>query len=68
MTKYHDLPIFCDNCPALAMAELDTAPLCEKCLLRAVNRSTDLEIAERIEPLKFNVIPLITRPFETSVA
>jgi hypothetical protein len=68
MTKYHDLPIFCDNCSALAMAELDTAPLCEKCLLRAVNRSTDLEIAERIEPLKFNVIPLITRPFETSVA
>ena len=57
--SYNELPIFCDNCSALAFAELDTAPLCMDCLLKAVNRSGTH--TARIEPLKFNEPRIITK-------
>ena len=44
----NELPIFCDNCATLALAELDDAPLCENCLMDAVNHSADQKIANKI--------------------
>lgn len=49
MTTMKELPIFCDNCPTLAFAVLNDAPLCEACLMEAIQNSTEL----RIEPLTF---------------
>ena len=49
MDTLKELPIFCDNCPTLAFAILDGAPLCETCLMKAVEHDADL----RIEPLQF---------------
>jgi hypothetical protein len=45
-------PIFCDDCASLAMATLDDAPLCAKCLQAQLNRS-DSKLLHRIEPLHF---------------
>jgi hypothetical protein len=60
---YNDLPIFCDNCSALALAELDAAPLCERCLVKAVDRAKSVHIISQIEPLKFNQPKFITKSF-----
>lgn len=49
MDTLKELPIFCDNCPTLAFAILDGAPLCEACLMKAVKNNTNLHI----EPLQF---------------
>ncbi|MCP4677309.1 MAG: hypothetical protein GY854_17705 [Deltaproteobacteria bacterium] len=54
MTIIKHTPIFCDNCSSLALAELDTAPLCERCLLAAVRESRDLHLIKRIAPLPFS--------------
>lgn len=53
MNNYNTLPIFCDNCATLAFAELDAAPLCEKCLFSALKRSQNSPSLNRIEPLRF---------------
>ena len=63
--NHKDLPIFCDNCAALALAELDSAPLCGECLVKAVKRAGKNPIASRIEPLKFNEPKIIVKPFAT---
>ena len=47
-------PIFCDCCSTLALAELDTALLCERCLLQALDRSTDPRLFEKIRPLQLS--------------
>ena len=60
---YKELPIFCDNCSALALAELDAAPLCEKCLAKAVDRIDGIHLASRIEPLKFTEPRTLARSF-----
>jgi hypothetical protein len=49
MDTVKELPIFCENCPTLAFANFDDAPLCEACLLEAVKHHNDL----KIEPLQF---------------
>jgi len=53
METLYQPPIFCDHCPTLALAMLDIAPLCEKCLKTAVDQSTDSGIFEQIKPLVF---------------
>ncbi|MDJ0765151.1 MAG: hypothetical protein QNJ97_19380 [Myxococcota bacterium] len=55
-------PVFCDNCPTLALAELDDAPLCESCLLNALKGSEDPNILRKIAPL--GAIPDVHRPAE----
>ena len=46
-------PIYCDECATLALATLDGAPLCSKCLLEVVHNG-DPAIIGRIEPLAFD--------------
>ncbi|MCP4604535.1 MAG: hypothetical protein GY847_29105 [Proteobacteria bacterium] len=53
MDTINQIPIFCDNCSSLALAELDGAPLCEHCLLEAVQQSKDLQLIRKITPLCF---------------
>ena len=59
----NELPIFCDNCATLALAELDDAPLCESCLMDAVNQSADRQIANRIAPLQFREPRMVAKSF-----
>ncbi len=51
MTRHAPSPIFCDHCASLALAELDTAPLCERCLLREVGRTPERQVYDLIGPL-----------------
>jgi len=44
-------PIFCDECSSLALAELDGAFLCARCLLGVVGSDTDLITADDVRPL-----------------
>ena len=41
MSKPRTLPIFCDNCNALALAELDNAPMCIQCLMEELGANKD---------------------------
>ncbi len=50
-------PIFCDDCASLALATLDDAPLCAKCLQALLSRS-DSATLKRIEPLQFDTPPM----------
>lgn len=45
--------VFCDNCAALAVAELDRAPLCMSCLLEELKRGEPQHqpATHRISPL-----------------
>lgn len=45
------VPVFCDKCALLALAQLDGAPLCADCLLSQVERSSG-DAIERIGPLE----------------
>ncbi len=45
-------PIFCDNCSSLAVAELDGAPLCIRCLLETLKRGEYSIISDHIAPLE----------------
>ncbi len=58
----HNLPIFCDNCATLALAELDSAPLCGACLMRALSQSSH-SLTSKIKPLEFNEPKIIERRF-----
>jgi hypothetical protein len=60
MDTINEPPIFCDNCPTLALAELDAAPLCDACLLEAVRSSDDDRIADKIAPLQFRHARIIS--------
>ena len=44
-------PVFCDQCPLLALALLDGDPICGECLLAAVARGGAAALDGRIEPL-----------------
>jgi hypothetical protein len=46
-------PIYCDECATLALATLDGAPLCAKCLLEVVQNG-DPAVIGHIEPLAFD--------------
>lgn len=56
MSTRYGPPIFCDNCSSLAVAELDGAPLCIKCLLETLKKGEYNIISEHIAPLE-------TKPF-----
>ena len=45
-------PVFCDNCPGFAMAELEGVVLCTGCLMRALLSSEDPRLFDRIRPLE----------------
>lgn len=45
------VPVFCDKCALLALAQLDGAPLCADCLLSQVERLSS-DAIERIGPLE----------------
>ena len=51
MTILRTVPIFCDTCSCLALAELDGAPLCTDCLLSAVRDRNPEETTATIAPL-----------------
>ncbi len=61
METLKELPIFCDNCPTLAFARVDDAPLCEACLMAAIKQNASL----KIEPLQFKD-PQIYKCFGTN--
>jgi hypothetical protein len=58
----HKSPIFCDNCPGFAMAELEGVVLCTGCLMRALLSSEDPRVFEKVRPLDSIGTPL--RPSE----
>jgi hypothetical protein len=49
--KKSQVPIFCDNCANLALAELHHSPLCLSCLLSVVKKSKDPSIIRQTQPL-----------------
>jgi hypothetical protein len=49
--KKNQLPIFCDNCSNLALAELHHSPLCLTCLLCTIEKSKDPTIIRKTQPL-----------------
>ncbi len=63
MNKIYEVPIFCDNCATLALAELDDAPLCERCLMEAIQGSDDREIALKVTPLRFKEPRSLSKSF-----
>ena len=48
--KYNS-PVFCDNCPTLALATLDGQHLCSGCLLAAIAGERESDAIERIMPI-----------------
>ena len=50
MTSISKPPIFCDDCASLALATLDDAPLCAKCLQKILDRNQG-KLMDRIAPL-----------------
>jgi len=46
-------PVFCDQCPLLALALLDGAPVCTECLAAALASEGIDALAGRVEPLRF---------------
>jgi hypothetical protein len=50
MTK-QNVPIFCEHCRVLALANLESVPLCPNCLMTALKESRDPYILGKITPL-----------------
>ena len=46
-------PVFCDNCPLLALAEFEGAVLCTKCLLAEIESRRDPGLIDQVKPLRF---------------
>ena len=44
-------PIFCEQCPDLAMAVVDDAALCVRCMMAALKGRPEAWIAEHTQPL-----------------
>jgi len=44
-------PIFCEQCPDLAMAVVDDAALCVRCMMAALKGRPESWIAEHARPL-----------------
>jgi hypothetical protein len=64
MPVNHKSPVFCDNCPGFAMAELEGVVLCTGCLMRALLSSDDAELFEKVKPLE-SVPPISPVPRST---
>lgn len=45
------MPIFCDNCSNLALAELDCSPLCLTCLSNHISKAKNPSIIRQTKPL-----------------
>ncbi len=58
MSTSHQSPIFCDNCSLLALAVLDGAPLCIRCLQSELALSEDPNHVNKISPLEFELLRL----------
>jgi hypothetical protein len=52
-------PIFCDECASLALAILDSAPLCAKCLEKTLEKGAP-SLRDRIEPLTFESVECLS--------
>ena len=46
-----NVPIFCERCRLLALANLESIPLCPSCLMAAVKSSEDPYVLGEIKPL-----------------
>ena len=46
-----NVPIFCEKCRVLALANLDSTPLCPTCLMAEVKSSSDPYVLGKIKPL-----------------
>jgi len=71
MKPIQKTPVFCDHCPCLALAELDTSYLCDRCLMNALSNCEDPTELNKISPLSFkDVSPtvLLVRPIDTEAA
>jgi hypothetical protein len=55
MKSHASVPVFCDECNALAVAILDGAPLCMKCLTETLQQHQDAVPA--IRPLRVSAYP-----------
>ena len=56
--EHMHMPIFCDNCSTLALAELDSSPLCEKCLFELLEKNgNDPKLLGELRPLVFRAAP-----------
>lgn len=53
MNTFNKPPVFCDNCSKFALAMLDGAPLCEKCMKTALGQSKDPKYVNNIQPFCF---------------
>lgn len=53
MSRRSQPPIFCDDCASLALAMLDDAPLCAKCLRESLGKAVN-PCDTRIEPLELD--------------
>jgi hypothetical protein len=50
-------PIFCDECPKLAMAVLDHSRLCADCLMAAVRGRDEAWVRAHVAPLEVHASP-----------
>lgn len=50
MKTAHSLQ-FCDNCSSLALAVMDSAPLCLSCMVEELKKSDDKHLIYKIQPL-----------------
>ena len=51
MKEVLSIPIFCDNCPELAMALFDNATLCASCIKKSVLGGGVENLQNRVRPL-----------------
>ena len=49
--KNAQMPIFCDNCSNLALAELDCSPLCLTCLSSHITKAKSPSMIRQTKPL-----------------
>lgn len=57
-------PVFCDNCPLLALAEFEGALLCTDCLMAAIESRGDPDLMEKVKPLCIARSPAAEDSFE----
>jgi hypothetical protein len=46
-----NVPVFCEHCRVLALANLESVPLCPSCLMTALKESRDPYLIGKITPL-----------------
>ena len=52
--KKDQMPIFCDNCSNLALAELDCSPLCLACLSAHISKAKSPSMIRQTKPLSID--------------